>query len=111
MRFEISEEANERCDHVVIPAANFLWKNFDFGYMADFLEKTNLPIIIIGVGAQTNDRTMASPIHPNTLRLMRLISDRSASIGVRGYYTAEVLAANGIHNVRVIGCPSIYTSR
>ncbi|SFE47229.1 polysaccharide pyruvyl transferase family protein [Nitrosomonas sp. Nm166] len=105
------EEANEKCDQVVIPAANFLWKNFDFGYMADFLEKTNLPITITGVGAQTNDRTTTSEIHPNTLRLMNIISERSASLGVRGYYTAEVLAAHGIHNIRVIGCPSIYTSR
>jgi hypothetical protein len=105
------EEANERCDHVVIPAANFLWKDFDFGYMADFLEKTILPITIIGVGAQTNDRSITSLIHPNTLRLMHLISERSASLGVRGYYTAEVLAANGIHNVKVVGCPSLYTTR
>jgi len=104
------EEANQRCDHVVIPAANFLWKDFDFGHYADFLEKTNLPITIIGVGAQTNDRATTSPIHPNTLRLMHLISERSASLGVRGYYTAEVLAANGIHNVSVIGCPSLYTN-
>jgi len=104
-------EADERCDHVVIPAANFLWKDFDFGYMVDFLEKTNLPITIIGVGAQTNDRSRSSPIHANTLRLMQLISARSATIGVRGYYTAEVLAAHGIHNIEVIGCPSLFWSR
>ncbi|MFZ2266509.1 MAG: polysaccharide pyruvyl transferase family protein [Azonexus sp.] len=101
-------EANEKCDQVVIPAANFLWKNFDFGYMADFLEKTKLPVTMIGVGAQTNDRSITSQIHPNTLRLMRLVSERSNSIGVRGFYTAEVLAAHGIHNIAVIGCPSIY---
>ncbi len=104
-------EANERCSHVVIPAANWLWKGFDFGDIADFLEKTNLPVTIIGLGAQTSDRTVISSIHPNTMRLVRLIADRSASLGVRGFYTAEVLAANGIHNVEVIGCPSIYTSR
>lgn len=105
------EEANERCRQVVIPAANFLWKDFDFGYMLNFLEKTRLPVTMIGVGAQTNDRTTSSPIHPNTLRLMKLVSERSAQIGVRGYYTAEVLAANGIHNVAVIGCPSLYSQR
>jgi hypothetical protein len=104
-------EANERCGHVVMPAANWLWKNFDFGYIADFLEQTKLPITIIGLGAQTDDRTMISPIHPNTLRLIRLIAGRSASLGVRGFYTAEVLAANGIHNVEVIGCPSLFTNR
>jgi hypothetical protein len=105
------EEANERCSQVVVPAANFLWKDFDFAYMLNFLEKTRLPVTMIGVGAQTNDRTTSSPIHPNTLRLMKLVSERSAQIGVRGYYTAEVLAANGIHNVTVIGCPSLYSKR
>lgn len=104
-------EADERCSHVVIPAANWLWKDFDFGDIADFLERTRLPVTIIGLGAQTNDRTTTSPIHPNTMRLMRLIAERSATLGVRGFYTAEVLAANGVHNVEVIGCPSIYTSR
>jgi len=105
------EEANERCSQVVIPAANFLWKDFDFGFMADFLEKTRLPVAMIGVGAQTNDRTQTSNIHPNTLRLMKLVSERSSRIGVRGFYTAEVLAAHGIHNVEVIGCPSLYSTR
>ena len=104
-------EANERCSQVVIPAANWLWKNFDFGDIADFLERTQLPVTIIGLGAQTNDRSVVSAIHPNTMRLMHLISERSASLGVRGFYTAEVLAANGIHNVEVIGCPSMFTNR
>lgn len=104
-------EADERCDQVVIPAANFLWRDFDFGYMFDFLDKTSLPVSIIGVGAQTHDRSTVATVHPNTLRLMKLISERSKNLGVRGYYTAEVLAANGIHNVSVIGCPSIYSAR
>lgn len=104
------EEANEKCDHIVIPAANFLWKGFDFGYMADFIEATNLPVTIVGLGAQTNDRSMVSEIHPNTLRLVKIISERSPSLGVRGFYTAEVLAAHGIMNVEVLGCPSLYTN-
>jgi len=105
------QEANERCGHVVIPAANFLWKEFDFGYMADYLERTVLPVTIVGLGAQTNDRSISSPIHANTLRLVKLVAERSAFLGVRGFYTAEVLAAHGIHNVEIIGCPSLYTTR
>lgn len=107
--FTTPEEVNDHCDHIVIPAANFLWKSFDFGYMADFLERCTCPITMVGLGAQTNDRSKVSEIHPNTLRLVRMISERSPSIGVRGYYTAEVLAANGILNLEVLGCPSLYT--
>lgn len=107
--YQTPEEVNEKCDHIVIPAANFLWKSFDFGYMADFLERCTVPITMVGLGAQTNDRSRISEIHPNTLRMVRVISERSPSIGVRGYYTAEVLAANGILNTEVLGCPSLYT--
>lgn len=104
------EEVNEKCDHILIPAANFLWKGFDFGYMADFINLTDLPVTIVGLGAQTNDRARISEIHPNTLRLIKIIAERSPSIGVRGFYTAEVLAANGIVNLEVLGCPSLYTN-
>lgn len=107
--FQAPEEVNEKCSHIIIPAANFLWKSFDFGYMGDFLERCTIPITMVGLGAQTNDRSRISEIHPNTLRMVKLISERSPSIGVRGYYTAEVLAANGILNTEVLGCPSLYT--
>lgn len=104
------EQADEVGSAVVIAAANFLWKDFDLGNLASFLERTHLPIVMIGVGAQASDRSDIAPIHPGTLRLMKVVSERSASIGVRGYYSAEVLAANGIHNIEVIGCPSLYAS-
>lgn len=103
------EEVNDRCDHVIIPAANFLWRDFDFGFMYDFLSKVNLPMTIVGLGAQTDNRSKIEKIHPNTLRLIQFLSERTPSLGVRGFYTAEVLSAHGINNVQVLGCPSIYT--
>lgn len=101
--------AQEVCSRIVIPAANFLWKSFDFGYMAEFIESTDLPVTMLGLGAQTHDRSEISEIHPNTLRLVKVVAERSPSIGVRGFYTAEVLAAHGVTNVEVLGCPSLYT--
>ena len=35
---------NQEFDLIAIPAANFIFKGFDFGYLADFLEKTTLPM-------------------------------------------------------------------
>ncbi len=104
------EDANERCSHIVIPAANFLWKDFDFGYMADFIEKTNLPVTVIGLGAQTHDRSTVSRVHPNTVRLVKIIAERGPSLGVRGFYTCEVLASLGILNTTALGCPSLYSN-
>jgi hypothetical protein len=109
--FKSVAEINEKCSHVVIPAANLLWKGFDLSSMLDFLQQLTLPIVMIGVGAQSSDRNIASPVHPGTVALMRYISDRCYSIGVRGYYTAEVLASIGIHNTTVVGCPSLYMKR
>src|SRR5262249_50382433 len=43
---------------------------------------------------------------PGTLRYLRALSERSRQIGVRGEYTASVLAGIGIRNTVVIGCPS-----
>jgi hypothetical protein len=40
--------------------------------------------------------------------MMKIISERSTTLGVRGHFTASVLESLGITNVRVIGCPSMY---
>ena len=39
---------------------------------------------------------------------MRKIAERVKSVGVRGEFTAEVLDLIGVHNYRIIGCPSFY---
>lgn len=109
--FKSVAEINEQCSHVVIPAANLLWKGFDFSSMLPFLRQITLPIVMIGVGAQTSNRNVASLVHPGTVELMHHVSDRCHSIGVRGHYTAEVLASCGIHNTTVTGCPSLYMQR
>ena len=43
-------EANERFDLIAIPAANFIYEHFDFGYMADFIERTSLPCLWLASG-------------------------------------------------------------
>ena len=39
---------------IVVAAANFLFPKFDFGGMADYIERANLPVAIVGLGAQSN---------------------------------------------------------
>jgi hypothetical protein len=41
-------------------------------------------------------------------RLQKRVAERSATIGVRGEYTASVLEHLGITNVTLTGCPSLY---
>ena len=102
------KEVSENYDVIVIAAANFLFPGFDFAYMADFIEATTLPCVMVGLGAQSNDFSMNIPLQPGTRRLVEIVSERSALIGVRGYYTASFLSSLGIKNVQVVGCPSYY---
>jgi len=100
----------ENFDIIVIGASNFIFPSFNFGMWADFLEAVKLPCIIIGLGAQAPIYGTRVEIPKGTERFLRIISERSVSLGVRGYYTAATLIEMGIKNVRVIGCPSMYWS-
>lgn len=101
------QELRETCRVIVIPSANFLRENFDLSGYVDFLERSQLPLIFIGLGAQADDfDTTHFDFHPSILRLIDLIRERSPSISVRGTFTARVLESFGIQNFEITGCPS-----
>ena len=105
------EAVNEQFDLIAIPAANFIFKGFDFGYMADYLEKTTLPILCVGIGAQMP--SSANPemeIPEGSQRLLKILGERCVDIGVRGDFTADVLSRMGIKNTTITGCPSYYSN-
>jgi len=104
------KEVHERFDMIVIAAANFLFPKFDFGGMAHYIEQADLPVAIVGLGAQSNNYNPNIELMPGTERFVSVIAERAASIGVRGPYTQEVLARRGVLNVTVTGCPSYYMS-
>jgi len=95
-------------DCIVIGAANFLYERFDLGAYVSFLERVRLPAVIIGLGAQAPCYESRVNVPEATKRMMKIISERSTTLGVRGWFTASVLNDMGIQNIRVIGCPSIY---
>lgn len=102
---------NKNFDHIVIAAANFLFESFDFGGMANFLDRTNLPLSIVGLGAQSNDYSSEVKLMPGTERLLSIVAERAPLIGVRGDFTGSVLMRRGIKNFQVTGCPSFYMSK
>lgn len=98
-------------DLIAIPAANFIFKGLDLGGLADFLEVNSLPIVIVGLGAQMPSTAVSDmEIPAGTQRLLHLLSERCVEIGVRGQFTADVLAHLGIKNVSITGCPSYYST-
>ncbi|WP_165820004.1 polysaccharide pyruvyl transferase family protein [Microvirga sp. KLBC 81] len=102
------DEVREKYDILVFPAANQISADNDLGYFADRFERTGLPCIILGLGAQAPKIGAKFQIPAGTRRWLDIISERSTMLGVRGTYTAEVLSTLGIHNVEVTGCPSFF---
>ncbi|MFZ5964858.1 polysaccharide pyruvyl transferase family protein [Thalassococcus sp. BH17M4-6] len=94
-------------DSIVLAAANWLQPRTDLGDRAAVIEQTDLPCFVIGIGAQSGSVTRIPELTEGTKRFLKVVSERSAAISVRGAFTAEVLAHYGIHNVEITGCPSL----
>tara|TARA_R110001583_G_scaffold52359_4_gene162688 strand:+ start:4000 stop:5082 length:1083 start_codon:yes stop_codon:yes gene_type:complete len=104
------ESINSNYDRAVIASANFISSEQDLGKWADVLENLDMPITPIGLGAQALSTSDTIKINTGTERWLKIVSEKSVSIGVRGEFTADVLSNLGIKNVDVIGCPSAFMS-
>ena len=97
----------------MLPLANQFRPNFAerLGFMADTIQRLKVPVVVIGVGCQTDldyDFARLEPIRAHVKRFVGAVLDRSSSIGVRGACTAEYLKSLGFDAVEVIGCPSMF---
>lgn len=109
-RDEMTEKAYEYQNFIV---TDFIWiregidraQETKFEYVMNVVK--DKPIICLGVGLQAPYQKSDFKIHQETLRVLSELSERSV-LGVRGYYTAEILNKFGIKNIQVIGCPSLY---
>jgi len=109
--FSLNETELAGCDVIVLAAANWINSFEDFGWLAQRIEKTKLPVILIGVGAQASLDMEIPHLKPGTLRLLELVKDRSVSIAARGAFTCEVLASYGIKSAVSTGCPSLLMAK
>lgn len=101
------EPVREMADLLVIPAANQVNPAWDMGAWADFVEACDLPVLCIGLGAQSQiDGDPRLELQPGTERFVHAVAERSTTIGVRGTFTQKVLAHLGVTNTIVTGCPS-----
>ncbi len=98
---------NAEYDYVFLRGSNYLHSEMQWEQAVAVLEKLKIPVLAFGIGAQAASR-QAPVLSSETERVLRLIADSTASIGVRGAYTAEVLAGIGISNVRIVGCPTAF---
>ncbi|MGD9477776.1 polysaccharide pyruvyl transferase family protein [Shinella sp. G-2] len=105
------EDLPEAYGTLVLSMSNFLSPATDLGWFAEQIEAKSVEkIVMVGAGAQAYEYTDHVPLTDGTLRFIHLLAEKGTTIGVRGYFTAEVLAGYGIKNVDVIGCPTAYWS-
>lgn len=106
---------NERFDHFVIPLANAFRPDFSehLDEMSACIEQLKIPVTVFGVGAQAvgeGDPAELAPLASHVRRFVGAVLNRSASIGVRGEFTANYLKSLGFGSsqVEIIGCPSMF---
>lgn len=80
--------------------------NFDYLYNR-VVSNPDIKFIPISVGLQASSTDTDFALNDSVLKTLNAIQER-AIIGVRGEFTASVLEKNGIKNIDVIGCPSMY---
>lgn len=110
------EFVNDACSHLVVTLANTLRLNKEslpsLTRMSDLLRQVKKPIVIFGLGAQSDSDVVGDQVVPQeAIDLLHVVADRTASIGVRGEFTEEVVRKKvGLTNVYVTGCPSLFSN-
>ena len=100
-------QLKDKIDLLVIPAANFLNETSNLEAQAKLIEELDVPVILIGIGAQSETFSKLTPLSEGTQRFLKVVAEHTPFIGVRGEYSAELCRHYGVDNVEVLGCPSV----
>lgn len=97
----------EQPDATIIRSASLLMEGLELGHVVPLLRHLKGPVVALGVGAQAASWRRLG-LSEGSVAFWRLVAEKSASLGVRGAFSAEVLEGIGVRNLRLIGCPSFY---
>jgi hypothetical protein len=110
---EETASVRERFDHVVVCCANQIGAHVDLGGWADNLSRWQLPVTLIGLGAQSEDFSIMPKVPVGTKRFLGTVKALAPSAqpntATRGDFTARVLADQE-HEATAICCPSLFLS-
>lgn len=102
-----------RFDQVVVCCANQIGAHVDLSGWADNLERWQLPVTLLGLGAQSENFSSMPKVPAGTKRFLatvkELAPDAHPNTATRGDFTARVLADLG-HEAAAICCPSLFLS-
>ncbi|GAB6043028.1 polysaccharide pyruvyl transferase family protein [Endothiovibrio diazotrophicus] len=109
-----AEAMRKQFDHLVVCCANQLGAHVDLAGWADRLRDFDLPVTLIGLGAQADDYHEVPEIPAGTRELLDVVgrlreAPARPNIAVRGGFTGELLARLGVE-CAVTGCPSLMIS-
>lgn len=106
-------------DHVIVSLANSISPyplSAGLAWFAEQVAQTrrlnpSVRFVVTAIGAQYPAFDASVAVHPDRLKLVRELAETAAYVGVRGYYTAEILHAHGVRNTWVIGDPALLHPR
>lgn len=101
------DRLNAEYDYVFLRGSNYVHAEMDWAQAPAVLRRLKIPVIAFGIGAQAPVSGKLE-LSEDSKTVLKLIADSTASLGVRGTYSAEVLNDLGIRNVRIIGCPTAF---
>lgn len=82
-----------------------------YAQIVRFLEECGKPVVIAGLGHNSFgdfDPQFHKKLDSSLVDFLARLSHMCPEIGIRGEFTAEILANLGIKNTRIIGCPSFF---
>jgi hypothetical protein len=101
----------------VVPLANAFRPDFarQLSLLTSFVRGLTIPVVVVGVGAQTDiglRHDDLAEVDSAARDFVAAVLERSASIGVRGVFTADYLRRLGFpaDAIEVIGCPSVFAN-
>lgn len=97
----------------VMPCANQIGAHMNMGWLGEQIEKTDVKVVAIGLGAQAGLNFEIPAIPDGTIRWLNAIAERSPAgapnISVRGAFSYQVLESIGLGKAAVpLGCPSLF---
>jgi polysaccharide pyruvyl transferase WcaK-like protein len=101
------DRLREEYDYVFMRGSNYINETMNWRQSVAVLRRLKLPVIAYGIGAQAPVKGKLT-LSKESKTAFRIMADSTASLGVRGAYSAQVLWDIGVRNVRIVGCPTAF---
>lgn len=98
---------NNECHAVIAVMQNAMFPGF-FGAQlpVSYLKQLRIPVILLSLGVQFRFGDTIE-LTAEDVESLKWLHDHAESSQVRGPISQELLARHGIHNTRLLGCPSL----